>query len=233
MPRYAKKKPKTYRKRKPTGRRTYARRTTTVTNTTGNSPLPTRYKVKLLYANYGGSITANADFNQIRLNSCVDPDYSYTGHQPLGFDQLAAFYNRYIVTRCDVSSHYVLNGSSNNSVLITLIANNSITDFAPSSSMAPMEQPFAKNLFLDLEKRSVRHKASYYPHRITGVSFKTYMADDRFQATTTTSPSEAIHLHQVISNVTGGVTSIASEVLINQKFTYHVEFFDPIPIGQS
>jgi hypothetical protein len=36
-----------------------------------------------------------------RLNSLFDPDYSGTGHQPLGFDQWAAFYGSYTVTKCD------------------------------------------------------------------------------------------------------------------------------------
>ena len=235
MPRYARKtrKPKTYRKRRTVRKKRGSSRSFTVKNTTGNTPLPTRYRCKLNYANYGGSITANADANQFRINSVFDPDATYTGHQPLGFDQLSTFYNRYIVTRCDVTSVYTLNSSSNSSILVTLIANNASTDFTLSSTMAPMEQPFAKNLFLNQEKRSARHKASYWPHRITGVDWKTYMADDRFQSATSTNPGEIIHLHQVISLVTGGATAIASEVLINQKFTYHVDFYDPIPISQS
>jgi len=32
-----------------------------------------------------------------RANSCYDPNLSGTGHQPYGFDQLAAFYNHYDV----------------------------------------------------------------------------------------------------------------------------------------
>jgi hypothetical protein len=37
--------------------------------------------------------------HQFRLNSAYDPDLTATGHQPLGFDQWASFYNHYVVDR--------------------------------------------------------------------------------------------------------------------------------------
>lgn len=38
----------------------------------------------------------------LRLNSGYDPDYTYTGVQPLGFDQWAAIYSKYTVYSADV-----------------------------------------------------------------------------------------------------------------------------------
>ncbi len=35
--------------------------------------------------------------NSFRLNSLYDPDYTGTGHQPYGFDQITPFYARYMV----------------------------------------------------------------------------------------------------------------------------------------
>lgn len=37
-----------------------------------------------------------------RLNSLFDPYFSVGGHQPYGFDQIAAMYNRYMVNSVDV-----------------------------------------------------------------------------------------------------------------------------------
>lgn len=37
-----------------------------------------------------------------RLNSLFDPDFTYTGHQPYGFDQLASIYGQYVVTSVGV-----------------------------------------------------------------------------------------------------------------------------------
>lgn len=37
-----------------------------------------------------------------RLNSLFDPYFSLGGHQPFGFDQIATFYNRYMVNAVDI-----------------------------------------------------------------------------------------------------------------------------------
>jgi hypothetical protein len=35
-----------------------------------------------------------------RLNSAFDPNYTASGHQPMGFDQWSSFYNHYVVEGC-------------------------------------------------------------------------------------------------------------------------------------
>lgn len=63
------------------------------------SGFPQRKMVKLRYAevfalNPAASSVATYVF---RANSVYDPNFTVTGHQPLGFDQWAAIYNRYTV----------------------------------------------------------------------------------------------------------------------------------------
>jgi hypothetical protein len=60
---------------------------------------PAERTVRLNYSDYD-KFTATTGVlakYQYRLNSAYDPDFTGTGHQPLGFDQWAAYYNHYVV----------------------------------------------------------------------------------------------------------------------------------------
>lgn len=66
---------------------------------------PTKKTVKLRYCQeISLTITSGyMAYHGFRLNSLFDPDYTSTGHQPLGFDQWAAIYDKYCVTRAAIS----------------------------------------------------------------------------------------------------------------------------------
>jgi len=61
---------------------------------------PKEQTVQLVYSDTITQSGASgiAELHHFRLNSCYDPDYTATGHQPLGFDQWSLFYNHYVVT---------------------------------------------------------------------------------------------------------------------------------------
>lgn len=60
---------------------------------------PPRLRMKLPYVINSTQVTANAPYFEwvMRGNSLYDPDYTGTGHQALGFDQLFTFYYHYYV----------------------------------------------------------------------------------------------------------------------------------------
>lgn len=94
--RYAKK--RTYRRKKNRSSRNRANY-----SVARSTPISDRYFCKLNYTSLH-SITytgvGSAASYQFRLNSLFDPDYTGAGHQPMGFDQLAALYQRYRVYGC-------------------------------------------------------------------------------------------------------------------------------------
>lgn len=68
-------------------------------------PVPVRKKLRLKYVqritiNPGAS--GGAVLHNFRANSLFDPDRTGTGHQPIGFDEWAVFYNRYTVVSSSI-----------------------------------------------------------------------------------------------------------------------------------
>ncbi len=68
---------------------------------------PPRLKTVLSYVDQftftGATLSAVfGNENSFRLNSLYDPDYTGTGHQPYGYDQITPFYSRYMVDEVNV-----------------------------------------------------------------------------------------------------------------------------------
>jgi len=104
-----------------------------------------RTKVIMKYAedlevNVDGNIGANYLF---RCNSIFDPNQSGVGHQPMGHDQYAQFYNNYTVVGAKITVRFVANengGDVNNqnhitSVGVSTISNVGDTIIQPSEFM--------------------------------------------------------------------------------------------------
>ncbi len=71
------------------------------------SVFPERLNTSLVYTDTltlttpGSSSAFGTEFTY-RLNSLFDPYFSLGGHQPYGYDQIMAFYNRYMVNSVDI-----------------------------------------------------------------------------------------------------------------------------------
>lgn len=80
------------------------------------SGFPSRKRVKLRYTDAtitidpGAGLTAS---NVFRANSVYDPDFTNTGHQPMGFDQWAVIYSRYTVLGAKITVKQVATTASN------------------------------------------------------------------------------------------------------------------------
>lgn len=91
MPRYKKK--RGYTKKRPYRKKRYAM-------TINKSPMPRKFVTKLRYAECGLSVNPGAGLVAeylFRANDVYDPNQSFVGHQPRGFDQLMPLYNHFTV----------------------------------------------------------------------------------------------------------------------------------------
>lgn len=73
-----------------------------------NVLLPAEFHTTLVYADtskLGSAVLTNA-YAEFAINSWYDPDYTSTGHQPRGYDQLVPFYDRYLVEHARVTVRF-------------------------------------------------------------------------------------------------------------------------------
>ena len=166
------------------------------------------------------------------LNSVFDPNYTGGGHQPLGRDQMATFYNRYRVDKVHVSAEFI---KITDSIIgfHGIAANNTATAFInPISGL--MEQPNSKSsatsATLSGAKTNLHYKRMYDLASITGVSKAIYKSDDRYQALETASPSEVIALHLLGCDLQEAANYA---YVIRLRLVYYTTWFDPKPIAQS
>lgn len=192
---------------------------------------PDELCVPLVYAQrntQSGVVTAEQQFN---LNSCFDPDRTGIGHQPLGFDQWSAFYNRYRVDKVDFECDFINGGNTLTDCLV--VASNETTAINTVATFeSGAEAPFSWNKTVGIASGvgQMRFKRSYYPHLVTGVTREKYRVDDAYSALTSANPTEAIILHVVTQDI-GFSTNIS--IVVRSKLTFHVTFFDRNQLVQS
>jgi hypothetical protein len=80
--------------------------------------IPRARKVRLRYSDFdtlSTSVGTTSSF-QICANGLYDPYLSGSGHQPLGFDQMAAYYNHYVVKKARMRASFALTSDPGNGV---------------------------------------------------------------------------------------------------------------------
>jgi len=129
------------------------------------------------------------------VNSLYDPNYSGTGHQPSGFDALAALYKHYIVLKATVTVR-AINTSTTVPAYIggafsRLTLDGDIDGTNPVINFE--EQSSAKVFMLGVQGSGSETKTfrmSVIPHRFMGMSKP--IADDRFWGDNSANPSESV-----------------------------------------
>lgn len=214
-------------KSKSNGRKNYGKKKRVMTNSNLNkslSPFAPRYITKMKYSEALTLNLANSYQYVFNLNSVFDPNRTGVGHQPYGYDQLAALYNRYRVIGCT----YVINCySAGVPIRWGCIASNDVPPINTVSELA--ENPRAQTRIQIPGGNTTRITSYVSIPNIVGRSKTQYMADDRYQSQIGASPAELALL-----TITGGtMTDVSTDILCDVTLEYVVEFFDVIPLEQS
>lgn len=198
-----------------------------------SSLIPDRYFCKLKYSEQFGMIytPATAATYQFRANSIYDPNYTGTGHQPLGHDQLITLYNRYRVYGCKYRIFFTnISTTEQAEVAVQLRPNltvNSVYDTIRESAYTVWKSI----LGVEGSGQATRMCKGYASiPKLRGCTKTRMKSDDSFQAIVGNNPSitPSINLHMQNQDVGTGVTVRARVDLV-----YLCEFFDRKDLDQS
>lgn len=156
----------------------------------------------------------------IRLNGAWDPDFSGVGHQPRGWDQWAAIYGKYRVSRVDLN--ILCRQRASHGINVRALANNSPATLAGDANVGE----FLNHVYLGQTASNtppVQRKLVFYPHKVLGLTWAQYIANDFSGADTTTTPVDEAYLHLLVMQVDN---TTACDFEYEIQATYRVTFYE-------
>lgn len=168
------------------------------------------------------------------LNSIFDPNRTGVGHQPMGRDQLAAFYNRYRVTDCKWVVDIVPQAGVG-AIAVVLVPNNEAASLAGNIQTA-IETTYAQYKVSDhlatsvaTDERHLHFTGSMHLAKLYGVTDAVQLAENRFAAEMGADPAEIAVLHVITFNLDGN----AAVYNLLVRLIYTVECYDRIQLSAS
>lgn len=229
MKKYARK--KAFKKK---GRRAYRKRRLGPSRMVSNtSPLPDRFFTKLTYSEafamtYTGS--GAPFYHQFRINSIFDPNYSGTGHQPLGHDSFITLYNRYRVYGMKYKITFV---NRETSYQVDIALQNRPNTTIHTNMDTIYESPYSQKVTLGIEGsgQAVRTLKGYAScAKILGISKTQLKTDDENSAIAgsnpTAQPMQTLYIFNQVSNQTAVIS-------VRVEYVYFCEFYDRKLLTQS
>jgi hypothetical protein len=154
-----------------------------------------RYNSQLTLTAPGTSTITNYQF---RLNSLYDPDLTSTGHQPMGYDQLTALYNQWVVTRCRVIVNAIMLSDpayvSGSAGMLAMygVANDSSVPTTPSQLIENHQPSYST---VSGYQNHCRLARVFDLPRMFGLTQTQYTADDTFYGQISANPSKNAYLN--------------------------------------
>lgn len=173
-----------------------------------------------------------------RLNSLFDPNFTGTGHQPRGFDQMAALYANYCVYKVQVQVR-IMSQSGGPSQAVNFIAcnvrpyNNGSYSLGPARRYGELMES-ATNTIITMESdnycQSKSWEQTYWIADIEGIPRGQIYQDDTFKAFPTANPNKTPFMSFAVGStneISGGVVKFAV------SFAFHTLWSEPLLVGQS
>lgn len=195
-----------------------------------NTVLPQTLVTKLRYST-GTAIGLNPSFGAptsvyyFRCCSAYDPDATGVGHQPMGYDQLTAMYQKYTVLKSKI---YVLFSQNADTFCNQTVYLRRVTSQSTVPQPAILETAHCQYRILGPDGGSKSLKLDYdFKQMFPGAS----PMDDRYFADVAATPQENVYweIGSFASNEAVDPPQILATVLIE----YEVLFHDPIVLTSS
>jgi hypothetical protein len=195
--------------------------------------VPITREVDLVYCDtYEVSTSSSVQVETFfRANGPYDPDASIGGHQPLGYDEWAAFYNHYVVRRSDIMVEaYDTEAAAILDSLSVIVCDDTTI---PATPQALREQPACSATVFgkDMGSKAVGRVNQFYePRQFFGCK----RVEDRVEtlgALVGANPSEQAYFGVAIGSAIGGVNS--RTYVMRVRICYTILFLEPKTLPQS
>lgn len=223
----------TYRKKRTlTRRKVRGRRRTAFTINNNIGIAATRY-VKLTYNTtinlQNGAGTHAAHF--FKCNSIFDPDDTGLGHQPLGHDQWAELYKKYLVTSCSMKAHFFREGTGAEPIMcgFFLDKNASFDSYLDTKLEQVRNAPSCAKTLLTNSREKVTIWRKYSPRTF----FDKIDATDDHQMAGVMNGNPTLPAYAGVWTQTFDGTAATSQVKCTVTLYYTVKLMDPVMLTQS
>jgi len=173
--------------------------------------------------------TLSASGYAFRANCCFDPDYQSTGHQPMGFDQWGAFYQKFVVLGAKITVTPLAGDTTSSASSGIVSVNLQRTPFIDLNINQQIEQKHSRYTTLQLGFKSRPITVKYSAKKFEGV--KDVSDNDDLYGTQSASPSKQSYF--VIAAYAAQPSSDVLPIRMQVKIQYIVMFKDPqrLPIS--
>lgn len=208
-------------------------RTSIIINRTPSDIIPDKYRTKMVYRMTARLNGASAYKTQIISgNGIYDCDLTGGGHQPLGYNELSALYNFYLVRGSQLRVE-VLNGDSNKLARVAMAP--ILTALGINFPVVVAEKPYAKNLFVPINAAVNHQVMQQYMSTKKIVGYTSINDNVTLQGTSGNFPigSNPLQAWVWVISASGVSTTDLFDTWCDIKVTYYVDWFDRKDIASS
>jgi hypothetical protein len=151
----------------------------------------------------------------LRANDLFDPEFTGTGHQPMGFDQLMLWYNHFVVARARLKCTFINASASPASVCIRQDGDSTavtvIDRILEIGGLAKGDLEF-KGVSGSMRTLSLGVDIA----NLQGVDHLALTSDPSLQGSSAASPLEVTYFHVAAWSTLGATTSIQVDAILEQ-----------------
>lgn len=195
-----------------------------------SSPLPQTFKCNLRYTEYNkfAALGVSTDTYVLRANSAYDPDYSFGGHQPRGWDQLSQMYNKYVVLGSKLTVTF--NNQLSTPVIVGIAEMNSPTATTHNEYIEGINRVTYKQLSGNTgSSNQVTVVEKHSPKRFFGIS--NVKDDDNLRAVISANPVNNAYWHMFCYDM--GMATVSNAVYYTYQIEYIILFSEPVRAASS
>lgn len=200
-----------------------------------NDPFPPMIRRSFKYCDLHQITTGTAGVygSEVRynLNGLYDPYYTGAGHQPYGYDQVFALYNKYRVERVSYRVTITTPGAAADMICAASVSPGSSASIAGIAPAGPLEWPNSTHGHLSSAgSRICVLTGTIDLHTLVGVAKAKYDADDTYCGTVGANPSQLALLSFAVGSYSGSASQGASALV---ELEYDAVAFERVIVAAS